>query len=281
MNLGILAHTFGKLPVKQLAEIVAAHDLHNIQLALTKAIGDFDVRPGQLSPGLANHIGGEFHRNGVRIAVLGCYINPIHPDPEQRRIEINRFKEHLRYARDFGTGLVATETGSRTTYRDTNPDSYLEKCWDLVKSAFEEIAEEAEKWGVTAAIEPVFGHTIHTSEHMQRLLEEIPSSHLGVLIDPCNMMDQPNAGNQEEFLGKAFELWGDRIVLAHAKDFRYDEAGRKLTLPSGQGDLDYPLFLRMLKERKPWIDISMEGVTAGQAPEAAAFMRQVIRDSGK
>ncbi len=40
----------------------------------------------------------------------------IHPDCHVRRKELERFKEHIRFARDFGCSIVGTETGN------VNPD---------------------------------------------------------------------------------------------------------------------------------------------------------------
>ena len=111
MRLGVRAHDFGRLPAGELASPVAAHGFTSVQLALNKAIAGLDLKPGDLNPGLAFEIGQAFRRCGIQIAVLGCYINPLHPDPA-RHTNSRWFKEHLRFARDFGCGLVALETGS-------------------------------------------------------------------------------------------------------------------------------------------------------------------------
>ena len=92
--------------------------------------------PGRLNPGLAGYIGEALRQRGVQIAVLSCYINLIHPDPRERRKQIELFKEHLRFVRDFGCGIVATETGS------LNPD------W----AGLEEMVAEAERFGVLVGV---------------------------------------------------------------------------------------------------------------------------------
>ena len=83
MRIGVRAHDFGKLPAEELAARISARGLSCVQLALSKAIAGIDLKPGELNPGMAFHIGQAFHRHGLQIAVLGCYINPIHPDPEK------------------------------------------------------------------------------------------------------------------------------------------------------------------------------------------------------
>ncbi|MCM3175514.1 sugar phosphate isomerase/epimerase [Paenibacillus sp. MER 99-2] len=275
MKLGILAHTFGKQPTAQLAQTIADNGFNSVQLALAKALSDVDSANGKLSPGLANEIGDQFAQRGVKIAVLGCYINPIDPDPVSRRADIDRFKEHLRYARDFGCSMVATETGGLDTYLSTHPDTYEEHAWNILRATVEEIAEEAEKWGVHAAIEPVSTHTLHTREHMVRLFEEIPSSNLGMLFDPCNLIKQHHVADQAGFLREVIETLYQRIIVIHAKDVAFNAQGKKVNPVPGAGILDYPLFFELLKQYKPHIDISLEGVTAEEAVPAAKHLREV------
>jgi sugar phosphate isomerase/epimerase len=275
IKIGMRAHDFGKLPLVELAGKVGAAGFSSIQLAMAKALADIDSSNGKLSPGLANHIAETFDRNGVRIAVLGCYINPVHPDPAQRRREIDRFKEHLRYARDFGTGLVATETGRISTYQSQYPDSYKEKAWSILRETVEELAETAEKYGVFATIEPAATLTIGSVEDMVRLLDEVPSENIGVLIDACNLMTAENIGRQDEVMKQAFEQLAHRTVLFHAKDITMDEQGNKEYTGIGEGLLNYPTYLQLIKQYKPHIDISFEGITEDKMKSSLDYFHKV------
>ncbi|CAM3636771.1 MULTISPECIES: sugar phosphate isomerase/epimerase family protein [Saccharibacillus] len=286
MKLGILAHTYGKLPAAELARKVADEGFTSVQLALLKAIGDIDCSPGKLSPGLANHIAETFDREGVRIAVLGCYIDPVHPDESVRRAEIARFKEHLRLARDFGCGLVATETGSIRTYAEYHPSDYEARGWGILRESVSELAEEAEKWGVKLAMEPVAGHTLHSLDHFRRLLEEVPSSTIGLLFDACNLLNEERLPQQDRLIRDAFETLADKMVLIHAKDVDFGEGGHfagsgqpRLDRPIGDGLLNKALLYRLLKERKPHIDISIEGVTASEAKRSADTLRRMYAEA--
>jgi len=275
MRQSVLSHIYGKQPVADLAARVSAGGFTGVQLALAKAISDIDTRTGKLSPGMGNYIAEQFDRQGVRVAVLGCYIDAVHPDREIRKQEIVRFKEHLRYARDFGCSMVATETGSFDTYKDQNPDNYAEVGWNTLRDTVSELAEEADKWGVHMAIEPVAVHTVHNAEAMIRLLEEVPSSVLGMLFDPCNMMKPEYVADQQAFLRDVFEQLAERIILIHAKDIQLAPDGSKQECVAGTGMLDYPYFFELLQQYKPHVDISLEGVTSDQLPEASLYMRQI------
>ncbi|WP_159882086.1 sugar phosphate isomerase/epimerase family protein [Paenibacillus puerhi] len=273
MGFGTLAHTVGKRPLQELVDRLASYNIDFVQLALLKAIGDINLSPGKLSPGLANHIAGQFDKAGIRIGVLGCYINPVHPDPQQRRAEIDRFKEHIRYARDFGTSIVATETGDLDTFAAQEPERYEEYGWNVLRETVAELAEEAEKWGVHIGLEPVCVHTLSNPVKMKRILDEVPSSNLGVVFDPCNLMDQHNFERRDAVVDELFELVGDRIVLAHLKDVVYRADGRPNSVKIGQGQFDIERFFTKLHARKPYVNISLEDTPEQDLPEVLKYVR--------
>src|SRR5665647_1016579 len=103
MRVGIRAHDFGKKTPDELIEILTAHKIPCIQLALSKSFSKLDNDLGKLNPGICFEIGSEFSKAGIQIAVLGCYIEPAHPDPRIRLTGITRFTEHLRYASQLGS----------------------------------------------------------------------------------------------------------------------------------------------------------------------------------
>ncbi|WP_127585444.1 sugar phosphate isomerase/epimerase family protein [Paenibacillus koleovorans] len=274
-QLGILAHAFGQKPLSQLALEVGKAGFGTVQLALSKALSDIDCSTGRLSPGLGHHVAEAFDRNGVRIAVLGCYIDPIHPDSDERRRNVRRFKEHLKYARDFGCSVVATETGHLSTYMKDFPTDYHKKAWGILRHTVYELSEEAEKWGVTVGIEPAVSLVAQTPEEMRRLLEEVPSTALGVVLDGCNLLEAGNVDRQDEIFRTAFELFGDRIVSFHAKDARIRHGGARGKAALGAGDVNVPLFLSLAQQYKPFADITLEGVEGEMIAQSLDYWQQL------
>jgi sugar phosphate isomerase/epimerase len=260
-----MAHAFGRKPLQQLAYEVSHAGFGTVQLALARAVSDITCTPGSLSPGLANHIGEAFHRNGVRIAVLSCNIDPIHLDSNERRQNIRKFKEYLRYCRDFGCSVVATNTGKLCTYRSDFPDDYEKKAWGILRHSLYELAEEAEKWGVFVGIEPAASLVIHNSEGMHRMLEEVPSTTLGVVLDPCNLIHTGTVDKQNESIEEAFSLLANRIVAFHVKDagIRSQDFTRTPAI-LGEGDFNVPLFLSLAKKYKPFADMMLAGIEGEQ-----------------
>jgi sugar phosphate isomerase/epimerase len=277
MGYGTLAHLGGAMPLKALTERLGGFGLDFVQLALAKAIADIDTTNGKLSPGLANYIAEHFARQGIRIGVLGCYVDLIHPDPARRRHDLDRFKEHLRYARDFGTGIVATETSPLTTYRDAEPERYIERGWQVLKQSVEELAEEAERWGVTVGIEPVAVHTVSSPQRMAQLLEEVPSPNIGVVLDPVNLLTADNYAERERIMDDAFRLLSKRIVLVHQKDALI-EGGVLRAVRPGAGQFEIGPFLRRLAREKPHIDVSIESTGPDDIVQAIRYLKELAAD---
>lgn len=271
MRIGVRAHDFGKLPADELAGRIAAKGLSCVQLAVSKAIAGIDLKPGDLNPGVAFHIGQAFHRHGIQIAVLGCYVNPIYPDPEARRVLLGFFKEHLRFARDFGCGLVALETGSINADYSFHPDNHGEPAFQMFLASIASLVEEAEKFGVIVGIEGVTTHVVSTPARMRRVLDTIASNHLQIVFDPVNLLSMENYQEQDRLVNEAFDLYGDRIVAIHAKDFIIENRAFK-AVRTGQGHFNYDLLLGLIQKRKPYISILLEEAGEDTAEECVRFL---------
>lgn len=256
-NLGIRAHDLEAENLQELAGNVAQRGFSAIQLALAKSITEFTTSTGSLSPGYGHYVKSLFQQHDVRIAVLGCYINMIHPDLAERQRQLDRFKEHIRFARDFGCSIVGTETGSVIPSLGYSEDNFTDEAYTEVVKSVQELVEEAEKFGVIVGIEGGINHPIHTPMRMKRLLEDVPSPNLQVIYDPANFMSLENVHDQHRVIDEAFELFGDRIVIVHAKDFIVDN-GEIVMVPVGTGQLDYKYLAERLKKEKPFLNILLE-----------------------
>jgi sugar phosphate isomerase/epimerase len=275
VELGVRAHDFGKLPVDELAERISRQGFGCVQLAPTKAIAGFDTDAGRLSPGFACHVREAFQRQHIHIAVLGCYINPVDPDPTRRQRQVARFKEYLRYARDFGCSVVGTETGSLNADFSFHPGNRGEDAFQTLLASVREMVAEAEKFGVFVGIEGVERYVISDPPRMKRLIDGIGSNNLQVIFDPVNLLSAENHRRQDDIMKEAFELFGDRIAILHAKDFVVEE-GRIRSVLSGRGMLNYGLLADLVKARKPFIDILMEDTEPDTVADGVRFLKSLF-----
>ncbi|MEH7239056.1 sugar phosphate isomerase/epimerase family protein [Bacillus sp. JJ1562] len=273
INLGIRAHDVEASSLDGLAQSIADKGLSSVQLALGKSFPDLNTSLGSLSPGLGKYIGKAFQQKNIEIAVLGCYINMIHPDLEERQKALDRFKEHIRFARDFGCSVIGTETGNVNAKMGFTVDNFQEKPFLDVIESVKELVKEAEKFGVIVGIEAGVNHPVFNSILLKRLLDEVNSHNLQIIFDPVNLLTVENYNHQDEIFKEAIELIGDRIIIVHCKDFVIKDGKLKFA-PPGKGQLNYDLVMKLIKSKKPYIQFLLESTTEPFIDDSIAFLQE-------
>lgn len=274
LNLGVRAHDFGKLPADELAAQIARQGLTCVQLAPPKAIVGFESDT-RLSSEFARTVAASFRRQGISVAVLGCYINLGDRNESSRRPQLDRFKEHLRFARDFDCRIVATETGSLNADFSRHPDNSGEEAFHIVLSSVRELAREAEAHDVIVGVEAVERYVISSPERLRRLLEAVDSPNVQVIYDPVNLLWSTNFDRQSEIVERAHALLGERVRAVHAKDFTVVN-GQFQECPAGEGTLDYAPVMRWLKTRPERIPVILENTQPATIAQTAAYIRDAF-----
>lgn len=273
--IGMRAHDLDYGDIEVLSEKLAQYDKHTIQLALLKSVTNINLKDGAFSPGLARYIRQELDKNNISISVLGCYINPVCPDKKERQIQINRFKEHIRYAKFLGADMVGTETGSVNLDGSFNEKNHSEENYQDFLSVIRELAEYARDLGVCIGIEAVTIFTIHSPETMKRMLDDLNMPNVFVIFDPVNYLDYANYKNQRAIFQRAFDLYGDRIAVVHLKDFTVENGALKYALPT-EGELDYAFLASLLNDKKPYIPLLLEEVKERDVARITNKVKQVF-----
>ena len=272
LHLGIRAHDFKQVPLKDLIEKIQHYNLDHIQFAIKKSFPDSVPNLAALSPGTATYYGNAFRQAGIQIAVLGCYVNIVDSDPQKRAQAITDFGTCLRLARDFGASLVGTETGS--VGKGYTTDNFTEEAFQEVVTSVRAMVAEAERFGVTVGIEAGLNHPLHTAPLARRLLDLIPSNNLQIILDCANLMSPDNYLQQESVVAEAFELLGDRIAIIHLKDFIVED-GRITIVPVGKGLLQFEPILRYMKYQRPHIHGILESTTEEYLEESIHFIKHM------
>lgn len=266
----------GKGTVSAVLDKVQTLGVHYIQLAMGKSFTDVNSSAGHYSDGQAEYVAGELRKRNLHVSVLGCYINPAHPVEEKRRLEVQKFIEHLKYARIIGADLVGTETGRYSPDMSIVEETYTEDCYQRVLKSFREIQAAAERLGVRVGVEGVYNHTLHTPELMARFLKDIASPNFDVILDSVNIITPETKGKPEEqyaIIKKCFELYGDRIAVLHLKDGDFTENREQLFRHPGEGVFHYEELMRQLRN-KPYIVGLLENSTPERFREDCAYLER-------
>lgn len=257
MQLGIRLHDTKALPFEE--RIADVHELGFAcgHLALGKVIKEFPTTDEALTPGLAMYIKNVFARNQVDIAVLGCYLNLANPNPQQLEKIMNRYKAHIRFASWLGCGVVGTETGAPNETYTYVSECHGEEALQTFITNLRPIVKYAEQMGVVVAIEPVWKHIVCNPKRARRVLDEIASPNLQIILDPVNLLDICNYQEQEAIVEEAIALLGPDVAMVHLKDYMPAD-GKLEAMGCGLGMMKYEAVLKFIKERKPYIHVTLE-----------------------
>ena len=245
-----------------------------VHLAYSKVIKGYTFDDCALTEGLAKYTRRVFEGQGLDVAVLGCYLNLAHPDPDKLKEIQSRYYGHLRVASLLGAGVVGTETGAPNVQYKMDANTHSEEALDTFIRGLAPVVERAEKCGVTMAIEPVWKHIVYSPDRAVKVLEAIQSPNLRIIFDPVNLLYPGNLDERDKVIGEAMEKLCDRIAVVHLKDCVPDGDDLK-SIAAGTGVMDYREILKFMKARKPYIHATMENTTDENAVSSRMYLQEI------
>src|SRR5829696_10384969 len=108
----------------------------------------------------------------------------------------------------LGTSVITLCTGTRDPeymWR-SHPDNDVPAAWQDLLASMERALEIAEEYEVTLAFEPEVNNVVASAEKGRRLLDDMQSSRLKVVMDAANLFREGELPHAEEVLNAAFEL---------------------------------------------------------------------------
>lgn len=257
IRLGIDARVYAQFPVAEAARRVKADGFRSV--LWTNQFADVKFNPLEPDWSVAEKIVGAFEKEDVKIAALFGYYNLVDPDEKRRRQGEARMELLLRNWKRLGCPIVSTETGTFNAKSEwlESPENDTEEGYQKCRQALERWTRLAEQTGAVLTIECYWRNVIGSIERAERLLKEIHSPALKLVMDPCNFFRPQDLPQMKPLLKSMFERLGPQIAIAHAKDVKASPKGTDLPA-AGKGVLDYPLFLQLLAELGRPMDLILE-----------------------
>ncbi|MDU5334890.1 sugar phosphate isomerase/epimerase [Enterococcus sp.] len=272
LNLGIRAHDIHAHSREELGEKLLANGFSHIQLAVQKSFPDAVPSLDSISSGTGHFFGDYFARLGIKVSVLGCYVNLASPDSMIRNQAIDHFKRHIAVASSFQAAVVGTETGSVGNGYTTK--NYTKEAYQTARQSIAELVACAEKLGVIVGIEAGINHPLYTADLAKQLVQEIQSPNLRIIMDCANLMSVENHQQQKEVIHQALTNLRDDICSMHLKDFVVENGQIKI-VPVGTGWMDYTQILKFLKYDKPLMFASLEATAEEHLPNALSYLKEL------
>jgi sugar phosphate isomerase/epimerase len=273
MRLGIFARTFSRPTVEGVFDAVREHQLDCVQFNM--ACAGLPTLPDDIASSLAIRIHEASMSRGIEIAAVSGTYNMAHPDPEVRQAGLRRLRTLASACHGMGTSVITLCTGTRDPENmwRWHPENASSQAWSDLLSSMEAALRIAEEEQVTLAIEPERANVVNTAAKGHALLVAMQSSRLKVVIDPANLIVPGDVHQMSQVLDEAFDLLGEYIVIAHAKDRGADDT----FYAAGGGILDYDHYVRLLRAAAFDGPFILHGLTEGQIDGALQFLRDKLQ----
>lgn len=269
MTPGIFAKTFpGGDPATVLGRVKAA-GFATAQYNM--ACSGLPAMPDDITSAVARAVADAALKTVPLCAVSGTY-NLIHPDPAERALGLARLATLAAACRDLGTDTITLCTGTNhpTDQWAWHAENGSAASWALLCAEMAKAIALAEAHGVHLGIEPELANVVADAAAARRLLDEMQSDRLTIILDPANLFE--TAKDPHDILARAVDLLADRIGMAHAKDRNPD--GSFAT--AGQGVVDFPRFLAHLAAAGFTGPVIAHGLSAQEAPGVARFLSDIM-----
>ncbi len=264
MQIGLMEGTIRRETLGETLDAIVEHGVYHLQYHVSAS-----------APPLAE-IRKALDARQINVAALSGTYNMIHPDVQKRQDGLNMLRSVAAACEPLGTSVITLCTGSRdadSMWR-AHPDNNTESAWRALVDSMAQALEVAEAYNVTLAIEPEVANVVDSAKKARRLIDEMQSPHLKVVMDGANIFHKGELPRMREILNEAFALLGEDIALAHAKDL--DRDGQAGHLAAGTGLLDYEQYLGLLKQVGYEGAVVLHGLSEAQVPFCTDFLREKI-----
>lgn len=271
MQIGIMARTFVRPTLEETLDAVVNHGIHCIQFSFTCA--GLPEMPDHIDAETCSKIRREMEARKIKMAAVSGTYNMIHPSVRKRMEGLNRLREIASVCEQIGTSVITLCTGTRdpeSMWR-RHPENDSPKAWDDLVASMGKAVEIAKEHQVKLAFEPEVSNAVDSASKARRLLNQMQSPYLRVVMDPANIFHKGELARMKEMVDEAFVLLGDYIAIAHAKDLDRDgEAGH---LAAGKGLLDYDQYISWLKTLDFDVPLILHGLSEAEVDECVDFLR--------
>lgn len=278
-KIGVRGHDFGKMSVEELPIFLKNLGFNALQFAPFRALKELETFE-DIDEKILIKAKEEFLKSEMEISIYGCYVEIGLLDKAARLEQVEMFKKGITHSKILGAKVIGTETSNLPYDSDMREIAY-----QGLKDSVLRIAEEAEKQNVDFAIEPVSFHTLNTPELTKRLINEVKSAKMKIILDSVNLFKVDTIDNQHEIIKNCFELFGDRISSLHIKDVTQIGNRNKSELKIendvfcwehiGRGIVDYKHILSYVKGKD--IALLREGATLESYKDDISYLESLVK----
>ena len=261
MKVGVVSRSFGDFTNEQTADFMKANGFPTTELCLTAPDSKYWTYNGSsdisdMTDARFAEICAVYRSRGIELTSIGVFTNLIEPDDAKREVFLEYYKQHIRWAGMNGIPYASTECGFDPDHRGVRTSTY-ESAIDRLKDSLSILADACKTWNVSIALETCVIDIVPSAKRARDILDQIGSDRIKILLDPANLI----ANSSEEDM---FAYLSDRIAYFHGKDRKVNDTYGRVV---GDGDIDWPKFLRLYHRHNEGAPFILEYVNADNVCE--------------
>jgi sugar phosphate isomerase/epimerase len=275
MHLGIFAKTFTRPTLDSRLDAIAASGIDAVQFNLS--VAGLPTLPESMDDAIIQRIQSGMTVRGLHMAAISGTFNLIHPDRAHRLEYLRRLRVLASICGRLGAPLITLCTGTRdpADMWRWHPGNEAPDAWADLLESMTEALQIAADYNVRLGVEPETGNVVASARRARAMLDTLRSPHLKIVMDGSNLFQPGDLPRQHAILDEAFDLLGDSIALAHAKDVT-DDGLRIGHCAAGKGQLDWAYYLGKLRAVGYDSALVMHGLGEGEVAGSRAFLKSIV-----
>lgn len=258
-------------------EAITQHGIESVQFNFS-CVG-LPTLPEQIKATLADQIRHDFIDHKLNLAAVSGTFNMIHPDVRVRHDGLQSFKTLVQACAKMGAPVITLCTGTRDSENmwRRHPENDSPEAWSDLLAGLSEVLPLAEANQITLGVEPESSNVVASASKARRLLDELMSPRLKIVMDAANLFHAEDLPRMREILDEAFDLLGGDIVIAHSKDIQM--AGELRHVAAGKGSLDYDHYLSLLNACGFAGPLILHELQESEVAGSVAFLQEKMKAS--
>ena len=275
MKIAFRTHDLGVKGLEGAVQKCKECGISAVQLVAYKFLDDVKYAPGGIDREKAVEIGKAFKDAEISVPLVGAYFNPVHSDKDKVARCKQVFKEYLTVAKELGSNIVGSETGSFNDDKWTyNPLNRTEEALETVIKTFKELALFAKSRGSYIGMEGAAGHVCWNVATLKKAVDAIAEDNVKVIFDIYNYLDASNYQSYLDILDEGLKTFAGRIHVFHIKDCVFEDGKVKQVAP-GKGMFDFEKILGRIKAYDKNAYLVLEGTTGDDIVPCTEFIKRV------
>ena len=272
MDIGIFTRTFQREDIAKVLKTIFDCGYKSAHLSFSSA--GLEPLPSRISDSKIEEIKRAQDSYKVYLSSASGTFNMAHPDAKVRQDGLERLNVVASACSKLSIPMVTLCSGTLNTSDiwASHPDNGTKEAWATMLKTMESAVKIAEKNQVSLGIEPELTNIVSSPKKAYKLISELRSDRVKVILDPANLFETGSSKAIEDILYAALDLLNTEIQMVHAKD--RDKAGN-VVMPGG-GIVPFEILIRELRSRKLHVPIIAHGFHESKAKSVLMYLKSCM-----